>query len=338
MKNLNLHRIVMEVFGGCNYTCQMCPQTNPGRGASFKRKMSIDEFKRILDEIVPKYGSPQINLEGSGEPTMAKDLDKYIKVVKEKNLKCFMYCNGARLKGDFMKKVIDAGIDFIRFSIIGFDRSEYIKWMNIDNFELIKSNVLEAKDYIKETNSNCQLSTYHLITDNSKIEEQINYYKNNVINKLGVTSYIWKMHNWSGNFDNEGNKRTVKKKKSCGRPFAPELTIRSGGSVGKTGAIVPCCQTLGPPNEEKSILGHLSEKSFEEIWNGEKYKKLRNAHKNLNFDEIDYCKDCDFLYEDPEVLVWSNDKKAKINHMLGTPEDFILNNEKYLKVSDHKIK
>ena len=128
------------------------------------------------------------------------------------------------------------------------------------------------------------------------------------------------------------------KKKSCGRPFAPELTIRSGGSVGKTGAIVPCCQTLGPPNEEKSILGHLSEKSFEEIWNGEKYKKLRNAHKNLNFDEIDYCKDCDFLYEDPEVLVWSNDKKAKINHMLGTPEDFILNNEKYLKVSDHNIK
>ena len=26
---VNLKRIVMEVFGGCNYTCQMCPQTNP---------------------------------------------------------------------------------------------------------------------------------------------------------------------------------------------------------------------------------------------------------------------------------------------------------------------
>ena len=25
-----------------------------------------------------------------------------------------MYCNGARLKGDFMKRVVDAGIDFIR--------------------------------------------------------------------------------------------------------------------------------------------------------------------------------------------------------------------------------
>mgnify|MGYP006104820987 CR=1 FL=1 len=35
-------------------------------------------------------------------------------------------------------------------------------------------------------------------------------------------------------------------------------------------------------------------------------------------------KDCDFLYEDPEVMVWSNDKEASINHMLGTDKDFIL--------------
>jgi MoaA/NifB/PqqE/SkfB family radical SAM enzyme len=106
MKNLNLQRIVMEVFGGCNYTCQMCPQTNPGRGKGFTRKMPLNEFKRILNDLVPKYGNPQINLEGSGEPTMAKDLPEYVKAVKEKGLKCFMYCNGARLNGKFMQDVI----------------------------------------------------------------------------------------------------------------------------------------------------------------------------------------------------------------------------------------
>ena len=47
-KNLKLQRIVMEVFGGCNYTCQMCPQTNPGRGKNFTRKMPLNEFKKIL--------------------------------------------------------------------------------------------------------------------------------------------------------------------------------------------------------------------------------------------------------------------------------------------------
>ena len=32
--------------------------------------MNLKEY----DEIVPKHGTSQINLEGSGEPTMAKDL------------------------------------------------------------------------------------------------------------------------------------------------------------------------------------------------------------------------------------------------------------------------
>ena len=83
--DLKLKRIVMEVFGGCNYTCQMCPQSNPGRGSSFTRKMPLKDFEKILDDIIPKYGKPQINLEGSGEPTMAKDLPKYIEAVKKED-------------------------------------------------------------------------------------------------------------------------------------------------------------------------------------------------------------------------------------------------------------
>jgi molybdenum cofactor biosynthesis enzyme MoaA len=158
MKNLNLQRIVMEVFGGCNYTCQMCPQTNPGRGKGFTRKMPLNEFKRILNDLVPKYGNPQINLEGSGEPTMAKDLPEYVKAVKDKGLKCFMYCNGARLNGKFMQDVINAGIDYIRISIIGYNKSKYKEWMDADNFDLILSNIKEIKEYIKKTKSNggCQ--------------------------------------------------------------------------------------------------------------------------------------------------------------------------------------
>ena len=324
-KNIKLKRIVMEVFGGCNYTCQMCPQTNPGRGKNFTRKMPLSDFKKILDEIVPKYGKPQINLEGSGEPTMAKDLPEYIKAVKKKGLKCFMYCNGARLNGDFMKKVVDAGIDFIRFSIIGYNKEKYKQWMNIDNFDLIKKNIHELVNYIRSTNSDCKVSTYHLITDNNEIENEIVHYKNNVINELNVTSYIWKMHNWSGNFSNP-NPRKKSSRKSCGRPFAPEITIRAGGAAGRTAAMVPCCQTLGPPNEEKSILGHLDKQSFEEVYFGKDYELLREAHTNKEFDKIDYCSNCDFLYEDPEVLVWSNDKTAKLNNMLGTGEDFVLTN------------
>ena len=48
--------------------------------------MPLKEFERILDMIVPKYGKPVINLEGSGEPTMAKDLYDYVNAVKKEVL------------------------------------------------------------------------------------------------------------------------------------------------------------------------------------------------------------------------------------------------------------
>jgi MoaA/NifB/PqqE/SkfB family radical SAM enzyme len=254
---------------------------------------------------------------------MAKDLDRYIAAVKKRNLKCYMYCNGARLNGKFMKNVIDAGIDFIRFSVIGYNKEKYKKFMDVDNFELILSNIREIKKYIEQVKSQCRIATYHLITNNKQLDFEVEEYKKNVINNLDTIGYIWKMHNWSGNYDNL-NPRAKTERRTCGRPFAPELTVRAGGEEGRTGAVVPCCQTLGPPNESKSILGHLDNETFEEVYFGKKYQDLRLAHENKNFDSIEYCNNCDFLYEDPEILVWTNDKKAKLHHMLGTDDDFIL--------------
>ena len=47
---VELKRVLMEVFGGCNYTCQMCPQSLPGRDTSFKRKLPLKNFEEILDK------------------------------------------------------------------------------------------------------------------------------------------------------------------------------------------------------------------------------------------------------------------------------------------------
>ena len=77
-------------------------------------------------------------------------------------------------------------------------------------------------------------------------------------------------------------------RRTCGRPLAPEITIRAGGEIGRTSSMVPCCQTLGPPNEEKSILGHLDKDSFVDVYFGKKYEELRKAHSEKRFDDIDY--------------------------------------------------
>ena len=313
---MQLERAAIEVFGGCNYSCQMCPQSW-GRGSGFTKKMPLDLFENILDEIVEKHGNPIINLEGSGEPTLAKDLPKYVKACTTRGLQSYMYCNGSRMSGKFMRDTIDAGLDFVRFSFIGYTPSLYKEWMSKDNFSQIIANAKETRDYIRKSGSNCELSSYHLIIDPSQKEFEVEQYRKAFIDPVGSVGYIWMMHNWSGNYNPEYD-REPKVKRSCGRPFAPEITVRAGGLDGQQGAVTPCCQTMGPPNEAKSVLGHLDNQSIEEVMQGPLYQELKKKHSKGDFDSIDYCKNCDFLIEDPEVLVWSNDPNANTDHMLGT--------------------
>ena len=62
----------IELFGGCNYSCQMCPQGEPGREKDFKKFLPIDVYKKVIDDAMD-YGLEAVSLHGSGEPTLSKN-------------------------------------------------------------------------------------------------------------------------------------------------------------------------------------------------------------------------------------------------------------------------
>lgn len=296
-------RAVIEINGGCNYTCKMCPQTthdgkHGARGKNWLKKMCLPEFERIVAECA-EHGVRIINLEGSGEPTLNNDLHKYVKIVKKYGAKAFLFSNGYKMKDDFMKRVVDAGVDFFRFSIIGYDRPTYFTWMNSINFDRVIQNLYEMQEYVDKSGSECIVATYHLIFNEENAEyEKSQYLK--LTEGTNIKTEIWKMHNWAGtydpDYDRSGELRT------CGRPFSPDLVIRAGGLEGKTGAVHPCCQVLG--NDDAAVLGHTSENSIEDIWFSKFYEKLREQHRTGNYPS--FCQGCDFLIDDPEVLVYTN--------------------------------
>lgn len=215
-----------------------------------------------------------------------------------------------------MKDCVDAGLDFYRFSFIGSNRDKYNEWMYNKvggTYEQIIQNIREMKAYVDETDSKCVVATYHLITDNDNLQNELDEYKT-LVEDLGVKTEIWKLHNWSGVYDPSYKREG--KVKTCGRPFSPDVVIRVGGLDGKRGAVAPCCQVLG--RDEEAVLGHTSENSIEEIWFGEEYTKLRDDHTSGNYP--DYCRGCDFLLDDPEVLVYTNHNR-NLHHMYGTEFD-----------------
>jgi len=296
----------------------MCPQTDPitgktgARGKNWLKKMPLDMFEDIVAECT-EAGLNVVNLEGSGEPSLNRNLAEYIAIVKKYGAKAFCFSNGMRMKDDFMREVVDAGVDFYRFSIIGYNQELYKKWMNSPFYNIALKNMKAMKEYVEESGSDATIASYHLILDNDNIDYEVEQYKK-IVEEAGVSTEIWKMHNWAGVYKPEYEREG--KIKTCGRPFSPDLVIRAGGLDGKRGAVHPCCQVLG--RDDEAVLGHFEDNTLEEIVKGDAYSLLREQHRTGNYP--DFCKSCDFLIDDPETLVYTNHKRD-LYKMHGTNFD-----------------
>jgi MoaA/NifB/PqqE/SkfB family radical SAM enzyme len=330
---LPIKKAVIEICGACNYSCKMCPHSfDGGRESSFRRMMNYEMFVDALDQLLDSEVK-EIYLEGSGEPSMNRKLPQFVRAGTDRGFKMSFITNGFWFKDELMKATVDAGLHFARFSVTGYNPAKYNEWMKLEDqvklynnkknvpeerFYTVRRHAEEAIRYIESVGSKATIGSYHLIIDNNQVKYEIDQYRKNWIDHVpGIKSSIWKMHNWSGVYDEVTWRAEKKNKRSCGRPFSPDLIVRAGGNDGKTGAVVPCCMVLG--QDSKAVLGHLSENSIEEIWYGEAYEHLRKMHREHRFDEIDYCKNCDMLYDTPEALVWSN---FDANYNILTGGDF----------------
>lgn len=304
---IQVKQLDMELNGGCNYACPMCPQVH-GRERDFLKKLPFKVFTKVVDDAMP-YGLDTVSLHGSGEPTLNRDMPKFVRYVKEKGLRCVSFTNGLRLTEAMSRELIEAGIDVLRISCIGYDRESYAHWMSRDTYEDVRTNVRRFVELNREMNGSSEVHLYHLVTDLSRRDAEIEAYRRNWVEYTGALGEIWLMHNWAGSgielgYHREAMVATHSTRRSCGRPFSPLLQVRAGGLEGHHAAVVACCMVLG--KDATAVLGHLDTQTIREVVEGSPYSELRAAHREKRFDDISYCSGCDQLYDVPESLAWSN--------------------------------
>ena len=77
-------------------------------------------FLEVLDQLQDSE-CEEIYLEGSGEPTMNKKLPDFVKAGSDRGFKMSFITNGFWFKDDLMKRTVDAGMHFARFSVTGYN-------------------------------------------------------------------------------------------------------------------------------------------------------------------------------------------------------------------------
>src|SRR3989344_3598556 len=109
---MRIEQLNIEIFGGCNLSCQMCPQGKEmgGREKDFLKTMSFEVFTKVVEDSM-QYGLKAVSLHGSGEPTGHPDIEKMVKFVAERNLHASFFTNGLRLPGKLFERLVLAGLD-----------------------------------------------------------------------------------------------------------------------------------------------------------------------------------------------------------------------------------
>jgi len=263
----------------CNAACIMCPHSKLKKMGT----MDMNLYKKIIDNCA-KLNIKTITLSFFGEPFLDKTIIEKIKYAKQKGMNVGFYSNASLLNEELSKGIINARLDSITISFDGATKETYEKIRKNLKFEITKKNVLgliNTKKKLNKKNPKVNLVLVELEENKREIKQFYKYWKGKVD---GIN--IINMRNWANEIQKKGTKESFHFNKKISRK--PCVLIWSKMVVDWNGDVVLCCDDWN----HSTVLGNLKNQTIEEIWKGEKLRKIREAHIKGEFYKVPLCSCC----------------------------------------------
>lgn len=275
MKGSFPRTVRVETTNHCNAACTFCPRESIGREKTFMEQSIYD---KIIKECAAG-GTKTLHLHNFGEPLLDKKLPDRIAQAKEAGIrKVKIYCNGAFLKGKMAEGLIRSGLDEIKVSIDGADAEEFNRLRIGLNHESTVQNTLAFKQLRDKMNPGGKPTIVAACSQTSNKDQTTKMLKD-IVDRVDFA----RLHNWAGaRLWLLGSKKI---RKPCDRLWRT-FTILVNGDVAL------CCLDYSG----KVLLGNVGEDSIREIWNNQKYQKLRSRHRRSKQHRIELCNDCSKSY------------------------------------------
>ena len=109
----------VELHQICNLRCPMCSITVPEAREKYvtDKHLSWEMYEKIILEA-EKYECPSLNPQGVNEPLLDQNLEDHIKFAKKHGfIDIFMNTNATLLSEERSKKILEAGLTRLRFSL-----------------------------------------------------------------------------------------------------------------------------------------------------------------------------------------------------------------------------
>ena len=269
----------IETTNLCNLKCSMCMRTSLSKKGLLRiGSMEFDFYKHLIDQAA-QMNVYSVKFNYLGEPLIHPDVVKQVAYAKEKGIKEVMFnTNAVMLKPDMSKKLLDAGIDSIFFSVDSPYPEKYNDIRKGANFHKVKKNI-ENFMKIKEEGGYDHVQTRVSLVLMDQTDQELDDYKSMFLDMVGIIGY----GEYTDRDKNYGDKPV--ENFSCAQPFQRMFITWDG-------FVFPCCFD----DKQEMILGNANEEKLIDIWHNDAYKNLREHMRKGTYYKLPLCRKCYIPY------------------------------------------
>lgn len=284
VKGNKRYNIILETSNICNAKCVMCPHIIMERREGV---MNDETFNAAIKNIKDAKINPLVFiLNGFGEPLTDKKIINRIERVKEEfhDAKIKMYSNFNLANEDFIKALLESGLDELNISFNGFNKNSYEKTMGI-NYEKTLSNLKILLKLKKERNSalKVRLSMALVSYNEDDIAEFIKEWS-----KQADSVSVNRTHTYGGQVKDVSGKYKINFEKEV----YPCKYLWNTVVIGVTGDVFLCCLDYNG----KYTFGNIRNDSVLNIFYSKNFEKIRALHYSRKLKNLEICKNCSTPY------------------------------------------
>ena len=298
----------LEVNNICNLKCPFCMTGKGIYGGRQKRDMTLDEVKKLIDQVGDYLYL--IQLYNWGEPLLNKDLFKMIEYIKSKNIFTMVSSNMTTLDEAKIDEMIKSGLDYFKVAIDGATKESYTKYRIGGDFAKVMDNFKTLMRRRAELKSGLPIVEWQYVV--FKHNEGELEMARKIAKELGVDYFNARL----GYIEDKDWIPETKKYKAD--VFNPNLVKKcrrlwSHLNVRCDGGIAPCCFEFF----KKDDFANIFDTSFDEIWNNEIFKYSRElcldpslVKEGIKLDTI--CFNCIRSQKVPSLNIDELEKQEKL--------------------------
>ena len=269
--------LVIDPCNICNLNCPLCP-TGQGRRERAKRKLSFNNFKRIIDELGAYLY--RVDLHNWGEPLLNEEIYDMVHYAHIHNVEVDLSTNLKLFDKEKAEKLVESGLDRLIISLSGTNQETYQKYHIGGDF----NSVIEGTEMMvrkkKELHSNTPSITWRFLVMRHN-EHQIAEVQK-MARPLGVDIELMAIHGdmgmelfWNENRRLEAAADWLPLDERYGlNSMKPCAFLWVQAVINCDGSVSPCCAVY----PEKYDFGNMfNDGGFKKVWNNENYRTARRT-------------------------------------------------------------